>query len=67
MVADVAFDADRMFLTWTATGQIPAAPIIKGCELDFFRRERDRENNIAGPFLAFRQPAAVRLRSGAPE
>lgn len=67
MAAEVAFDAERMLLTWKAAGQMPAVPAVKNCELDFFRRERDPENNIAGPFLAFRQPAAVRLRRGAPE
>jgi len=60
--AAVTFDEDRLLLTWKSDSVLPTAPIIKNCELDFFRRERAPDQNIPGPFLGLANAVTFELR-----
>jgi alpha-L-arabinofuranosidase len=59
---DITFDGDRLLLTWKSAARLPMAPILKNCELDFFRRERTENHNVPGPFLGLENPATLQLR-----
>lgn len=59
---DVTFDADHMLLSWKSASPLPTAPLLKKCELDFFRLERTADRNSPGPFLGLANPVTLQLR-----
>jgi hypothetical protein len=61
---DVTFDEDRLLLFWKSASSLPTVPVLKHCELDFFRCERTPDQNIPGPFVALTNPATLQLRDG---
>jgi hypothetical protein len=61
---EMAFDADRLLLSWKSASRLPAAPLVKSCEWDFFRRERTQNHNVPGPFLGLENPVTLQLRNG---
>ena len=60
--AAVEFDPDRMLLTWKSAEALPPVPLIKGCELDFFYRDRTSGSNVSGPFSGLASPATLQLK-----
>jgi len=62
MQGDVAFDEDRLLLSWKSASPLPTAPLLKDCELDFFGLERTADRNVPGPFLGLANPVILRLR-----
>jgi alpha-L-arabinofuranosidase len=61
VTGDVQFDERAMRLSWKPGQALNAAPPVAGCPEDFHGRARTAENNVAGPFLAFFNPATVEL------
>jgi hypothetical protein len=59
---EIAFDADRLLLTWNSPSGLPTAPLVKNCELDFFNLERTADRNTPGPFLELARPVTLQLR-----
>jgi hypothetical protein len=53
-----------MLFTWKAGQALPIAPLVMNCDVDFFRRERAADANIAGPFQALAAAATVMLPDG---
>ncbi len=62
MPGEMAFDGDKLLLTWKSVSRLPAAPMMTNCECDFFGRERTPEATIAGPFQALATSATLELR-----
>jgi hypothetical protein len=53
---------EALMFEWKPARPLTPAPPVKGCGLDFFGRPRSGEDNVAGPFLALRSAATMRLR-----
>ncbi len=58
---NVELDTATLLLTWKAGDPLPAGPVLKGCERDFFGRTRDGAETVPGPFVALSHSAALRL------
>ncbi len=47
---DIKFDTSTWLLSWKSASPLPLVPLVKSCETDFFRKERTKTRNVAGPF-----------------
>ena len=61
MTGDVQFDEHRLVVTWQPAEPLSPAPIVAGCDRDFFGRTPGEDLNIPGPFAAFSHPATLEL------
>jgi alpha-N-arabinofuranosidase len=60
----VEFDPDKLLLTWKSREPLPAGPVLKGCERDFFGRLREGAEAVPGPFVALPHASILRLTAG---
>jgi hypothetical protein len=58
---DVKFDDKNLRLIWNTESKLPLVPLLKNCELDFFRYERTQFQNIPGPFLKLINKTNIQL------
>jgi hypothetical protein len=58
---EMAFDTDKLLLTWKSASSFPTVPIVKNCESDFFGRGRTTAQNVPGPFQGMVNPATLKL------
>jgi alpha-L-arabinofuranosidase len=61
---DITFDADHLVLKWKSTSGLPIVPLIKNCELDFFKHDRTPDHNVPGPFLGMKSHVTLQLLNG---
>ncbi len=54
-------DTETLLLSWKAGDPLPAGPVLKGCERDFFGRMRDGAETVPGPFVALSHSGTLRL------
>ena len=54
-------DTETLLLSWKAGDPLPAGPVLKGCERDFFGRMRDGAETVPGSFVALSHSGTLRL------
>ncbi len=58
---EISFDTDNLLLTWKSSSPLPLVPLVKNCELDFFRIGRKAVHNAPGPFQGMVNSATLIL------
>jgi parallel beta-helix repeat protein len=58
---NIKFDKVKLVLNLEITSQLPEVPLLKNCELDFFKTERIKDHNLPGPFQGLVNPVALQL------
>ncbi len=61
LTGGVEFDAEKLLLTWKSEAPLPAGPVLKGCERDFFGRQKEGGEAIPGPFIGLSHSGTLRL------
>jgi alpha-N-arabinofuranosidase len=61
---EMKLDIDNWLLSWKPASSLPSAPLVKSCDLDFFKRVRIQNRNFPGPFLGMENQVTLKLNNG---